>query len=138
MATSHVRPELVDLFGIFDHGARRHFQQAVRGLSEGSLGRRAALNETIGSLARLLPPLTNVAGALAAPPARLGRFIQEYATTFDALAAVSPQLAGLVSGAATTFGALAGEREALGNHDRSRARYGAIRHPCAAGRPPRP
>lgn len=114
-ASSREQPEFVDLFDIFDRSTRQHFQQAVGGLSGGLAGRGSALNTTIESLSALLPPFTAVAGALAAPPARLGRFIRTYATTFDALASVSPQLAGLVSGAATTFDALAGEREALGS-----------------------
>lgn len=105
---------LVDLFDVFDHSTKRSFQRGVRELSDGLTGRGAALNGTFAGLSALLPPLTDVARLLSAPPARLERFIGVSAHLADALAPVSGELADLVSGGARTFGAVAGERAALG------------------------
>jgi phospholipid/cholesterol/gamma-HCH transport system substrate-binding protein len=105
--------ELTDLFDVFDREGARSFRSAVRGLSGGFAGRGGALNEFLGSVSHLLPPLTGVARTLAASDTRLDGFIRAYEQAFAEFDAASGDLGGLVSGGSRTFAALAGERHAL-------------------------
>ena len=112
---AHATPtvSVTDLFQVFDGAAAQHFQSATAEMADGLAGRGGAVNSTIGSVAGLLPSLTDVASALDAPGTQLPRFITAFATTGAALAPKSVELAGLVSGAGTTFSAFARERASL-------------------------
>jgi virulence factor Mce-like protein len=105
--------DLTDLFTIFDRSSSRRFQATVGDMAYGLAGRGAALNTTIHAVNRLLPALTDVAAALAAPSAQLADFLRAYETTVSALAPVGVQLASLISNAATTLNAVAQQRDAL-------------------------
>jgi virulence factor Mce-like protein len=85
-------------------------QQGLRNLT-GELGnavagRGANLNDTIYHLRRLIGPLDNLLGLLAAPSTHLDRFISGWAATTGALAPVAPTISALLSDSAATFGAL--------------------------------
>jgi virulence factor Mce-like protein len=116
VALSRAKPssDLTDLFQIFNRRSARGFQTALGGLAAGFAGRGTALNTTIGATAQLLPELTDVAGALAAPTTRLDAFISGYAAFTQALAPVSEQLANLIANGAATLDGLARVRPALG------------------------
>jgi phospholipid/cholesterol/gamma-HCH transport system substrate-binding protein len=114
LARAQPSSDLSDLLNVFDRSSARHFQDALAGSASGLAGRGPDLNATIHSVNRLLPALTDVAAASAAPRARLADFLHGYEQTLSALSPASSQFASLVSGAATTFDALAGARTSLG------------------------
>jgi ABC-type transporter Mla subunit MlaD len=106
--------ELTDLLDIFNHSTAAAMQRTIGGLGEGLAGRGTALNETIYSLARLLPPFTQLSQTLAAPATDLAGFLHGWEGFAGALAPVSSVLGDVVTNASTTFGALASVRPALG------------------------
>jgi virulence factor Mce-like protein len=106
--------ELTDLLDIFDRSTAAAMQRTIGGLGEGFAGRGTALNETIHSLARLLPPFTQLSQTLAAPATDLAGFLRGWEVFAATLAPVSNVLGDLVTNASTTLGALASVRPALG------------------------
>lgn len=106
--------DLTDLFSIFDRSSARRFRDTLGGLAYGVAGRGTAINAAIRSVSQLLPALTAVSNAVAAPQTHLADFLHAYETTFTALAPASSELAGLIAGGATTFDALTRVRIALG------------------------
>lgn len=107
--------DLTDLLDVFDRSTARATQQALTSLGEGLAGRGSALNSSLGSLNRLLPPVGRVSATLAAPDTRLPASIDGYDAFVRALAPVSNPLSGLLRGGAQTFGALRDAGSALGN-----------------------
>jgi phospholipid/cholesterol/gamma-HCH transport system substrate-binding protein len=106
--------ELTDLLDVFDRATSAAIQRTIGNLGASFAGRGAALNDTIGSLARLLPPFTMLSTELASPASHLAGFLNGYEMFAGALAPVASQLGDLVAGASTTFGAVASVRPELG------------------------
>jgi phospholipid/cholesterol/gamma-HCH transport system substrate-binding protein len=107
------RPQLTDLFDVFDRSTARNIQQSVSDLSAGLAGRGTALNSSLGSLAEAMPPLERVSRSLAARETRLSDFIAAYARLAREVDPAAGDLAGLTRGGARTFAALAAEAPAL-------------------------
>jgi virulence factor Mce-like protein len=105
--------QLTDLLDIFEKSTARNIQGFLAAGSAGLAGRGSDLNATTGSLNQLLPPLSRVAGALAAPDTRLAPFISATDRAATALAASTPQLGRLLGHAATTFDAVTREGPAF-------------------------
>jgi phospholipid/cholesterol/gamma-HCH transport system substrate-binding protein len=114
LANSQSTVDLVDLLDIFDRSTAQSIQRTFSGLGAGLGGRGPALNDLLGALNVLLPPLTRVSAALAAPQTQLPAFLRGYEAFVSALAPVSAPLAGLVADASTTFDALVQAQNALG------------------------
>jgi phospholipid/cholesterol/gamma-HCH transport system substrate-binding protein len=106
--------ELTDLLDIFNHSTAQAIQATIGESAYGFAGRGEALNESLGSLSQLLPPLTELSRALAAQRSNLPGFLRGLEAFAGALAPVSGQFGDLVAGGATTLEALASERIALG------------------------
>jgi len=103
-----------DLLDIFNRSTAESIQRTFSGLGAGLAGRGPALNDLLGALNNLLPPLTRVSTALAAPQTQLSALLHGYEAFVSALAPVSRPLAGLVADASTTLGALVQAQNALG------------------------
>lgn len=119
---ANVKPtvDLVNLFDIFNRATRRSIDSTLVDLGNGFAGRGPALNVTLGGLSALLPPLTRVEAALAAPRTRLIAFLHEYESFVAALDPVAAPLSQLLGNGASTFagferasGALARSIDAL-------------------------
>ncbi|HVS29072.1 MAG TPA: MlaD family protein [Solirubrobacteraceae bacterium] len=106
--------ELTEAFNIFDPETTRGIRGVVRGLGDALSGRGSAINETVGSTRRLLPPVERLANLLAAPRTDLAGFIRGVVATMDALAPVSRTLVSLVDHAAVTLGAIDAAGGSLG------------------------
>jgi virulence factor Mce-like protein len=113
VANAQPTVDLVDLFDIFNRSTRRSIDSTLANLGDGLAGRGPALNVTIGGLRTLLPPLTQVEAALAAPVTQLSPFLHEYESFVAALAPVAAPLSQLLGNGATTFAALHRARGAL-------------------------
>ncbi|UTI67071.1 MlaD family protein [Paraconexibacter antarcticus] len=113
LARSLPTVELTDLLDVFNRGTARSAQAAFISLGDGLAGRGGGLNQTIASVAELLPPLGVVGTTLASRGARLPQFIDGLHVFTRALAPVSGDLARLTAGGERTFGALARKRAAL-------------------------
>lgn len=105
--------DLTDLFQIFNRSAAKGFQSSVGSIAYGLAGRGTDLNETIGQVAELLPPLASVMRTLAAPATQFARFLAAYEATVGALAPVSEQFSDLIANGAATLDVLASARTAL-------------------------
>ena len=114
LANSQSTVDLVDLLDIFNRSTAESIQRTFSGLGAGLAGRGPALNDLLGALNNLLPPLTRVSTALAAPQTQLSALLHGYEAFVSALAPVSRPLAGLVADASTTLGALVQAQNALG------------------------
>jgi virulence factor Mce-like protein len=98
--------ELTDLLDIFKHSTAAAIQDTIGSFGAGVAGRGPALNETLGSLARLLGPFTALSETLASPATDLSGFLHGWESFAAALSPVKTELAELVANGATTFGAL--------------------------------
>ena len=105
--------DLTDFFQIFKGRAAHSFQSSTADFAGGLAGEGDAFNYSLGALSALMPALTGVAQAMAAPAAHLSGFVSAFKQAFNALAPVSVQLSQLLQGAAQTFGALARVRPSL-------------------------
>ena len=109
---SHELP-FVDLdtaLGTFGPATRGPLRSAISQYGDLVAGRGNQLNDTIYSLARLMPPLQRVLGILAAPENRLSELVGGAAQTTGALASVAPGLTALLADAGSTFDALGSSR----------------------------
>jgi phospholipid/cholesterol/gamma-HCH transport system substrate-binding protein len=106
---SNARPtvQLTDLLGIFKRSTAHAIHSSLGELAPALAGRGGAINPTLGSLARLLGPLTDVSRTLASPATRLPAFIDGYEQTASALSPVSTQLAGEFQSGGATFDEIA-------------------------------
>lgn len=114
LARADTSVSVTDLFQIFNGNAAQHFQAATGSIAAGVAGRGAAINDTIAAAARLLPPATRVAGALADPAAGMPHFLSAFGSTASTFASVARQVAGVVSNGAVTLTALSHSRAPLG------------------------
>jgi virulence factor Mce-like protein len=106
--------EVSDAFRVFDPETRRGLATTITGLGDAVAGRGTAVNETVGSLGRLLPPLERVTRTLADPRTDLAGFIRGLAATTRALEPVATVLGSLIGNGATTLGALDAAGDSLG------------------------
>jgi virulence factor Mce-like protein len=106
--------EVSDAFRVFDPETRRGLATTITGLGDAVAGRGTAVNETVGSLDRLLPPLERVTRTLADPRTDLAGFIRGLAATTRALEPVSAVLGSLIGNGATTLGAIDAAGDSLG------------------------
>ncbi|WP_205695869.1 MlaD family protein [Conexibacter sp. SYSU D00693] len=94
--------QLDEAFDVFGPRTRRAIQRAVSGLGDALAGRGGALNDTVLTTRRLLPPLSRTLRALVSPRADLRGFVRGAAGASRALAPVAADLAaGLGDGART-------------------------------------
>lgn len=98
--------ELTDLLDVFDRATATGIQESMTSLGGGLAGRGAALNETFGELADLLPPLGQLSRALAAPESQLARLLTGYESFIRAFAPVSGDFAEAMANGSRTFDAL--------------------------------
>jgi virulence factor Mce-like protein len=106
--------EVSDAFRVFDPATRQGLAGSVTGLGNALAGRGTAVNETVASLGRLLPPLERVTRVLTSPQTDLSGFIRGLAATTRALEPVAGTLGALVADGATTLAALDAAGDALG------------------------
>lgn len=106
--------QLTDLLDIFDHSTARAIQTTIAQSAYGLAGRGAALNQALGSLAQLLPPLGDLSRTLAGQRADLAGFLHGLEAFAGALSPVSASLGDLLGRGATTLAAIASERAPLG------------------------
>jgi virulence factor Mce-like protein len=106
--------DLDEALQIFDRETRRGVQGVVSNLGEGVAGRGVALNETVSSTRRLLPPLQSVLEVVAAPGTDLEGFIDGAASATGTLEPVSGTLGDFVENGAVTLTALDAADPALG------------------------
>jgi ABC-type transporter Mla subunit MlaD len=105
LANTEPSVDLVDLFDIFKKSTRQSIDSTLTQLGDGLAGRGPALNLTIGGVSELLPPLTQVSAALAAPPTHLSAFLHAYERFVGGLGPVAFPLSQLFANGATTFAA---------------------------------
>jgi phospholipid/cholesterol/gamma-HCH transport system substrate-binding protein len=106
--------ELSDAFNVFGTQTRAGVQNVITDLGDVLAGRGNALNDTLGSAARLMPGLQRVLRNAVDPSTGLARFIRSTATVTAALAPQSRTIVSLVDHAATTFSAIDAAGGSLG------------------------
>jgi virulence factor Mce-like protein len=98
--------EIEDALTVFDEEGRDGIRQLVGTLGDAMAGRGAALNETIGITAQMLPGLQRVLGSLVADRTDLSGFISALSAATGTLEPVAGELALMIGDADVTFGAL--------------------------------
>ncbi|MCW2983851.1 MAG: Mammalian cell entry related domain protein [Conexibacter sp.] len=114
LSASTATVELTDLLDMFDRSTRRSIRTVLGGVSDGLAGRGGAVNTSLQSVNRLLPPLERIGRTLNARATRLGALVTAADDLSGALAPVATDLSAGFASAGTTFGALARNRAALG------------------------
>ncbi len=99
--------EIDDVLNAFDDRARVGIRGTLQGYGNALAGRGRNLNTAIEELSPLLDDVAVVARDLAAPQARLDRFVAELGDTTAELAPVAEESASLVVNLDTSFAALA-------------------------------
>ena len=98
---------------VFGPRISQPLRRVISGFGVAVAGRGGQLNNSLHSVALLLPRLQSVLAVLADPANRFGQLISGAADTARAFASVAPTTTSLLSHSATTFGAL--DRPALGS-----------------------
>jgi virulence factor Mce-like protein len=98
--------DLEDALAIFDRKGRDGIRELVGTLGDAMAGRGAALNESIGTTARMLPGLERVLRSLSAEGTDLDRFVRALAAVTVTLEPVAGELALMVRDADITLAAL--------------------------------
>jgi virulence factor Mce-like protein len=114
MGRSKAPVELSDAFNVFGPSTRQGVQNVIVDLGDVLAGRGSALNDTLGSAARLMPGLQRVLRTVVAPGTGLPRFVRGAAAVTTALAPQSATIVSLVDRAATTFAAIDAAGGSLG------------------------
>lgn len=113
LASSSVTVDIDQAFQVFGPEGRKALQVAVTELGDAFAGRGEQLNETIGSLAALMPAFQRVLETVANPRTELSGFVRGAAAGTAAFAAVADVLEPFVGNANSTLGALDGAGDAL-------------------------
>jgi virulence factor Mce-like protein len=106
--------DISDAFKTFNAPTRAGIQGVIGGLGDAVAGRGDDLNETIGAISGVLPPLQHLATILLEPRTDIPGFISGFYELSSALAPVSAQLGDLVGQGDVTLRALADADNALG------------------------
>jgi len=109
-----VQTDLGQAFHVFNHRVTSGIRGGVNQLGIAAAGRGEAVNESIGEVRRLLPPLQRVLGVLVSPRTDLAGFLRGAAATVGALSPVTAQLVGAVENGTITLRALNAARPDLG------------------------
>ncbi|MGI8558260.1 MAG: MlaD family protein [Solirubrobacteraceae bacterium] len=106
--------EIDDAFKIFDQATTDGIRGTIQGVGDSVAGRGADINETVGLVAQLLPPLERVARNLLSNQTDVAGFIDGVDAVTAAVAPVVGQLGTLIQNGATTLAALQATRTELG------------------------
>jgi ABC-type transporter Mla subunit MlaD len=106
--------EIDEAFGIFDPETTEGLRGTLRGLGDATAGRGTAINQSIESARRFLPPLERFLRVLASPEADVPGFVDGAAATASALAGVADTLGSLIDRTAVTLAALDAAGSSLG------------------------
>jgi virulence factor Mce-like protein len=106
--------ELDEIFNTFDKPTREGLQGTIRGFGDAVAARGPDINESIESIARLLPPAQRIAELLADPKTDLAGFFQAAAQFSQALDPVTDDLVSLFDNGATTLEAIDAAGNSLG------------------------
>ncbi len=113
LANSSVTVDVDEAFQVFGPEGRKSVQTAVSELGEAFAGRGEALNETIGSLAAILPGFQRVLTVVVDPSTDLAGFVRGAAAATAAVSAVAPELEPFVGNSNATLAALDAAGDAL-------------------------
>ena len=114
LANTSATVDVDQAFQVFGPQGRTAIRAALVALGDGLAGRGSAINQTVASLADLMPGLQRVLVTVNAERTDLAGFVRGAAAGTAALAAVAPELTPFVSNAAGTLGALDDAGDALG------------------------
>jgi virulence factor Mce-like protein len=108
---------IVDLdqaFRTFGAPTAKGLRNVIGQLGDGLAGRGTAINDSIDSAHRLLPPLQRVLAVMVAPRTGLSEFFRGAGAATSALAPLADQINALVDSSTTTFDALDASGASLG------------------------
>ena len=114
LANTSATVDVDQAFQVFGPEGRQAIRAGIIALGDGLAGRGSAINQTVASLAELMPGLQRVLVTVNAERTDLDGFVRGTAAGTEALAAVAPELAPFVVNAAATLGALDDAGDALG------------------------
>lgn len=107
-------PVQIDDFNrIYDKPTRQGVQRNLRGFGDALAGRGQSVNEAVGELPRLFGLVAPVAGNLADPRTRLGRFFRELGDAARVLSPLARTQSEFFTRAGITFEAISSEPESL-------------------------
>lgn len=114
LARARSSVEIEDALAVFDPKGRIALRGTIGALADALAGRGPAINETLGTVAPMLPRLERVLTTLSAPETGLGRFLRAAASATTTLDPLSPEVAQLVTNTSATLGGLDRAGDSLG------------------------